>query len=204
MCAADRFIARLPLFPYGLLNNPAPVDDSDCRFVVYELSSVCNDELILSVVTSTIMHDFERMMRRKKGFKMLVIDEAWKAISNETMSPKLMELWRTARKHSAAAVVVTQDVADIRDNDVEVSAAASGSGEGHGHPASSAAGAGCRAGAAVPGEGGSAAASPPAPEGGGGAAGRVSAAVQPPSHPGSGENGGERDLFSLLIHKTNV
>ena len=113
------------MFPFSsegtyplLLNNPEPVDHSDCRFVVYELSSVCNDELILSVVTSTIMHDFERMMRRKKGFKMLVIDEAWKAISNETMSPKLMELWRTARKHSAAAVVVTQDVADIRDNDV--------------------------------------------------------------------------------------
>ena len=113
------------MFPFSsegtypqLLNNPAPVDHSDCRFVVYELSSVCDDELILSVVTSTIMHDFERMMRRKKGFKMLVIDEAWKAISNETMSPKLMELWRTARKYSAAAFVVTQDVADIRNNDV--------------------------------------------------------------------------------------
>lgn len=113
------------LFPFSksgtypaLLNNPKPVDHSDCRFVVYELSSVSNNDKILSVVTSTIMHDFERVMRKSKDFKMLVIDEAWKAISNEAMSPKLMELWRTSRKHSAAAVVITQNVDDVVSNDV--------------------------------------------------------------------------------------
>lgn len=96
-----------------LLNNRNPEDMSGNRFVVFELSSIKEDEQMLSIVTSTIMHEFERVMAKVKEFKYLVIDEAWKSITNKAMEPKIMELWRTARKHSASAVVVTQNVEDI-------------------------------------------------------------------------------------------
>ena len=96
-----------------LLNGTEQIDLSASRFVIFELSSVKDDGKMLSIVTSTIMHEFEEMMTKVKSMKYLVIDEAWKAIANEAMEPKIMELWRTARKFSASAVVVTQDVEDI-------------------------------------------------------------------------------------------
>ena len=48
----------------------------------------------------------------------MAIDEAWKAISNQTMAPYLRELWKTARKMSTSAMVITQELDDILTSDV--------------------------------------------------------------------------------------
>ena len=50
--------------------------------------------------------------------KVMVIEEAWKAIANETMSGYLAGLWKTARKFQTSAVVVTQQVSDIMSSQV--------------------------------------------------------------------------------------
>ena len=66
------------------------------------------------------MNAFDLKMRSRdiEGYKVMAIDEAWKAISNETMAPYLRELWKTARKMSTSAMVITQELDDILTSDV--------------------------------------------------------------------------------------
>ena len=64
------------------------------------------------------MHAFDTKMRTLPGRKVLFVDEAWKAIANKTMAPYLRALWKTARKFSTSAMVITQEIADITSSDV--------------------------------------------------------------------------------------
>jgi hypothetical protein len=64
------------------------------------------------------MNSFNAKMRSTPGMKVMVIEEAWKAIANETMSGYLAGLWKTARKFQTSAVVVTQQVSDIMSSQV--------------------------------------------------------------------------------------
>lgn len=43
----------------------------------------------------------------------MCIEEAWKAIMGTQMATYMLELWKTARKHRTAAMVVTQELKDI-------------------------------------------------------------------------------------------
>lgn len=106
-----------------LLNNPQPSDLSDSRFSVYEVAKVSetNDKKFYSVVVLCIINIFNRKMRSDKFKdvkKVMVIEEAWKAIANESMEPYIKELWKTSRKYSTTAMVVTQEVEDILGSDI--------------------------------------------------------------------------------------
>lgn len=58
-------------------------------------------------------------MRRLKGIrKMILLEEAWKAISKEGMAEYLKYLFKTVRKFFGEAVVVTQEVEDIISSDI--------------------------------------------------------------------------------------
>ena len=105
-----------------LLNSPEPKDLFGSRFTVFdvgELSSVSNPKFY-SLCVLCIVNAFDLKMRSKdiEGYKVMAIDEAWKAISNETMAPYLRELWKTARKMSTSAMVITQELDDILTSDV--------------------------------------------------------------------------------------
>ncbi|KAA6336592.1 Type IV secretion system protein virB4, partial [termite gut metagenome] len=53
-------------------------------------------------------------MRRLKGIrKVLLLEEAWKAIAKDSMANYLRYLFKTVRKHFGEAIVVTQEVDDI-------------------------------------------------------------------------------------------
>lgn len=53
-------------------------------------------------------------MRRLKGIrKVLLLEEAWKAISKEGMAEYIKYLFKTVRKYFGEAIVVTQEVDDI-------------------------------------------------------------------------------------------
>src|SRR5687768_13145706 len=53
-------------------------------------------------------------MRKLKGVrKMILIEEAWKAIAREGMAEYIKYLFKTVRKFYGEAVVVTQEVEDI-------------------------------------------------------------------------------------------
>ena len=105
-----------------LLNSPEPKDLFSSRFTVFdvgELSSVSNPKFY-SLCVLCIVNAFDLKMRSRDidGFKVMAIDEAWKAISNETMAPYLRELWKTARKMSTSAMVITQELDDILTSDI--------------------------------------------------------------------------------------
>ena len=105
-----------------LLNSPEPKDLFGSRFTVFdvgELSSVSNPKFY-SLCVLCIVNAFDLKMRSRdiEGYKVMAIDEAWKAISNETMAPYLRELWKTARKMSTSAMVITQELDDILTSDV--------------------------------------------------------------------------------------
>ena len=53
-------------------------------------------------------------MRRLKGIrKMLIIEEAWKALASNNMASYVQYLYKTVRKHFGEVVTVTQEVQDI-------------------------------------------------------------------------------------------
>jgi conjugation system TraG family ATPase len=60
------------------------------------------------------MEVFISKMRKLKGIrKMILIEEAWKAIAREGMAEYIKYLFKTVRKFYGEAVVVTQDIEDI-------------------------------------------------------------------------------------------
>lgn len=70
--------------------------------------------ILFPVTTIIIMELFINKMRRLKGIrKMIVIEEAWKAIASANMASYIKYLYKTVRKFFGEAVVVTQEVEDI-------------------------------------------------------------------------------------------
>lgn len=102
--------------PFGfLLNDRNPRDLFGSRFTVFEVDKISNndDKKFYPLCILCIMNAFDNKMRNSPGFKVMVIEEAWKAIANETMAPYLTGLWKTARKYQTSAVVVTQQISDV-------------------------------------------------------------------------------------------
>ena len=99
---------------YGyLLNSRESIDILNDRFVVFEIDHIKGDKIIYPITTLVIMDAFGEKMRSNSDFKVMVIEEAWKAIMGTQMASYMMELWKTARKHRTSAVVVTQELKDI-------------------------------------------------------------------------------------------
>lgn len=102
-----------------LLNDRHPKDLFASRFTVFEVFKLSEgNPLFYSLCVLCIMNAFDLKMRNASGFKRMVVDEAWKAIANETMAPYLKGLWKTARKYQTAAMVITQELDDIISSDV--------------------------------------------------------------------------------------
>lgn len=100
---------------YGyLLNSDKELDLLNKRFIVFELDVVKDNPILFPVVTIIIMETFINKMRCLQGIrKMILIEEAWKAIAKEGMANYIRYLFKTVRKFYGEAVVVTQEVDDI-------------------------------------------------------------------------------------------
>ena len=85
----------------------------DETFVVFEIDSIKDDPLLFPLVTLIIMDVFLQKMRIKKNRKVLVIEEAWKAIASPLMAEYIKFMYKTARKFWASVGVVTQEIQDI-------------------------------------------------------------------------------------------
>lgn len=85
----------------------------DETFVVFEIDSIKDDPLLFPLVTLIIMDVFLQKMRIKKNRKVLVIEEAWKAIASPLMAEYIKFMYKTARKFWAIVGVVTQEIQDI-------------------------------------------------------------------------------------------
>ena len=97
-----------------LLNADENLDLLEQRFIVFELDNIKDHPILFPVVTIIIMEVFISKMRKLKGIrKMILIEEAWKAIAKEGMAEYIKYLFKTVRKFFGEAIVVTQEVEDI-------------------------------------------------------------------------------------------
>lgn len=97
-----------------LLNSDKQLDLLSKRFIVFEIDAIKDHKILFPVVTIIIMEVFINKMRRLKGIrKMILIEEAWKAIAKEGMAEYIKYLFKTVRKFYGEAVIVTQEVDDI-------------------------------------------------------------------------------------------
>lgn len=116
---AENFLYVLRPYYHGgefdyLLNATENLDLLTERFIVFELDNIKDHPILFPIVTIIIMEVFISKMRKLKGIrKMILIEEAWKAIAREGMAEYIKYLFKTVRKFYGEAIVVTQDVEDI-------------------------------------------------------------------------------------------
>lgn len=97
-----------------LLNAKQNLDLLNERFIVFELDEIKDHPILFPVVTIIIMEVFISKMRKMKGVrKVILIEEAWKALMKEGFAAYIQYLFKTVRKFFGEAIVVTQEVDDI-------------------------------------------------------------------------------------------
>lgn len=97
-----------------LLNAKENIDLLQQRFIVFELDNIKDHPILFPVVTLIIMEVFINKMRKLQGVrKMILIEEAWKALMKEGFAEYIKYLFKTVRKFFGEAIVVTQEVEDI-------------------------------------------------------------------------------------------
>lgn len=97
-----------------LLNATENLELLNERFIVFELDNIKDHPILFPVVTLIIMETFISKMRKLKGIrKMILIEEAWKAIAKEGMAEYIKYLFKTVRKFFGEAIIVTQEVEDV-------------------------------------------------------------------------------------------
>lgn len=97
-----------------LLNATENLNLLQERFIVFELDNIKDHPILFPVVTIIIMEVFINKMRKMKGMrKMILIEEAWKALMKEGFAEYIKYLFKTVRKFFGEAIVVTQEVEDI-------------------------------------------------------------------------------------------
>lgn len=97
-----------------LLNARTNLDLLQQPFIVFELDAIKDHPVLFPVVTLIIMDVFISKMRKLKGIrKIILIEEAWKAIARAGMAQYIKYLFKTVRKHFGEAIIVTQEIEDI-------------------------------------------------------------------------------------------
>ena len=115
----DNFLYVLrPYFQGGeydyLLNAHENLDLLNKRLIIFELDNLADHPILFSATTIIIMQAFINKMRKLKGVrKIILIEEAWKALMRAGMSEYIKYLFKTVRKFFGEAVVVTQEIEDI-------------------------------------------------------------------------------------------
>lgn len=114
----DAFGAAMDMYKkdgmYGfLLNAKDEPDLFKSRLTVFEVDKIKDNKEVFPIWVLLIMHSFEDKMRSLSCQKVMIIEEAWKAIATDTMADYIVWMWRTARKFSTSAIVVTQDILDL-------------------------------------------------------------------------------------------
>lgn len=119
----EAFGASMDMFKKGgtygfLLNATEEADLFKSRLTVFEVDKIKDNKELFPLWVLCIMHSFEDKMRALPCQKVMVIEEAWKAIATETMANFIVWMWRTARKFRTSAVVVTQSINDLIGSDI--------------------------------------------------------------------------------------
>jgi conjugation system TraG family ATPase len=105
---------------YGsILNEAGDQSLLSERFIVYEIDALQDNAVLLPIVTLIIMDVFiQKMRNRKNQRKVLILEEAWRALMSPIMSSFLLYLNKTVRKFWGEVIEVTQELSDIISNPV--------------------------------------------------------------------------------------
>ena len=114
----DRYIYMIQPFYKGgtydkILNENVDTTLFSETFIVFEVDAIKENKKLFPIVTLIIMDVFLQKMRIKKNRKVLIIEEAWKAIASPLMAEYIKFMYKTARKFWASVGVVTQEIQDI-------------------------------------------------------------------------------------------
>ncbi|GAB3241074.1 TraG family conjugative transposon ATPase [Hymenobacter seoulensis] len=102
-----------------LLNSERELDLVQAPFIVFELDNIKDHPILFPVVTLIIMETFISKMRKLQGVrKMILIEEAWKALTTAGMAAYIKYLFKTVRKFFGEAIVVTQEIDDLIGNEI--------------------------------------------------------------------------------------
>ena len=104
-----------------LLNAKENIDLLEKRFIVFEIDNIKDHKTLFPIVTLILMDTFISKMRHPSlahSRKIILIEEAWKAISKAGTAEFIKYLFKTVRKHFGEAIVVTQDIEDIIGNEI--------------------------------------------------------------------------------------
>ncbi len=102
-----------------LLNAKENLDLLGQPFIVFEIDTIKDHPILFPVVTIIIMELFISKMRKLKGVrKIILIEEAWKAIAKAGMADYIKYLFKTVRKYYGEAIVVTQEIEDILSSEI--------------------------------------------------------------------------------------
>lgn len=97
-----------------LLNGSEHLDLLNQRFIILELDAVKDHPILFPVITLVTMEMIISKMRKLPGIrKVVLLEEAWKAIAKESMAEHVRYLWKTMRKFYGEPIVVTQELEDI-------------------------------------------------------------------------------------------
>lgn len=97
-----------------LLNATENLNLLQEQLIIFELDNIKDNEILFSATVIIIMEIFINKMRKVKGIrKMILIEEAWKALMKEGFAEYIKYLFKTVRKFFGEAIVVTQEVEDI-------------------------------------------------------------------------------------------
>jgi len=97
-----------------LLNAQENLNILHERLVIFEIDAIKDSKILFPVCTIIVMQTFINKMRKLKGVrKMILIEEAWKALMKEGFAEYIKYLFKTVRKFFGEAIVVTQEVEDI-------------------------------------------------------------------------------------------
>ncbi len=97
-----------------LLNATENLQLLQQRFIVFELDQIAEHPVLYGVVTLTLVELFISKMRKLHGKrKVLIIDEAWKAIAKTGMAGFIQYAFKTVRKFNGIPGVATQEMDDL-------------------------------------------------------------------------------------------
>jgi conjugation system TraG family ATPase len=115
----DNFLYVLRPFYQGgefdyLLNARENLNLLDQPFIVIELDKIKDHPVLFPVITLLICEMFISKMRKLAGVrKVLMIDEAWKAIAKSGMAEFLRYAFKTIRKFNGIPGVISQELDDL-------------------------------------------------------------------------------------------
>jgi type IV secretory pathway VirB4 component len=115
---AGTFSRQLQLFVEGdyakIFNRPSQLDLSN-RLIVFDLQNL-NDERAQSVIFFVIQMAIMGKMNDRSLRKMIIMDEAWRFINDDTGAELVTNLYRTARKFGAGIYTISQNPNDFIDS----------------------------------------------------------------------------------------